>query len=608
MVKTFEKIAILDCGAQYTKVIDRRVRELKVATDILPITTPPEDLQGYIGLILSGGPNSVYEEGAPRCHPGIFQLGIPVLGICYGMQLLNLENGGTVHASSLKEYGETDIQVQPDTDLFCDLAPTQTVLMSHGDSVAQLAPGFELIGNSNGTVAAIAHRQKRLYGVQFHPEVELTENGAAMLSNFLFRVCHAQGDYTLEDRLSQTIDWIRQTVGERSVFVLVSGGVDSSVTAALLLKALGPERVYAVHIDSGFMRQNESQLVVDALQALGLKHLEHLKAADRFYNGFADIDGQRVGPLHTVTDPELKRQVIGQVFYDLIQEAMANFEEAFIAQGTLRPDLIESGNRDISHAAQRIKTHHNDVDAIRRHRERGLILEPNRDWHKDEVREVGRLLGLPEALVIRQPFPGPGLAIRVLCADAPYVLPETDSVAKALQALTEGYQARLLPVRSVGVQGDGRTYKQLAVLQGPWEGARALALDIPNRVHAINRVALMISDLPADCEPHFVPTHLTPETVNVLRQLDDTVTRAFQEAGLNQTISQLLTVMLPISYTGKGPAFVIRAVITSDYMTARPAQLGKDIPLSLLQDLAKHFPDALLYDLTGKPPATVEWE
>ncbi len=624
-----EKIAVLDCGAQYTKVIDRRVRELKVETEIFPLDVDPARLEDFSGIIISGGPGSVYEADAPKPHPDLFSLQMPILGICYGMQLINRSFGGMVQSGETKEYGETVIDVKPDTLLFKDLDPKQQVLMSHGDRVETLAPGFEVIGESHGIVAAIANREKRVYGVQFHPEVELTEHGTAILRNFLYEACKVSGTFTLEDRLEQTVEEIRKTVGDREVFVLVSGGVDSSVTAALLLKALGPEKVFAVHIDSGFMRHEESDLVCEALKAIGLKHLRRINAEQDFLNAVTEMEGEMegktVGPLKTETDPEAKRRIIGDVFYRLISRAMEeaeiNLDEAFIAQGTLRPDLIESGNRGISTAAHKIKTHHNDVPVIQQHRDRGLIIEPNRDLHKDEVRRIGQMLGLPTELVIRQPFPGPGLAIRVLCTDQPFITENFDATNQALRqkAKKNGFDGLLLPVKSVGVQGDGRSYSYLAVLSGEdygnWRQLKDLAREIPNELHAINRVAVVVNgkQLPERWE-RVTPTTLLPETTQKLRDLDHIVTEAFKRDGLFEGISQLLTVLVPVDTTGgNGHSIAIRAVVTSDYMTARPAALGSEIPLAFIRKLGQELGskpgvDLVMYDVTSKPPATVEWE
>lgn len=632
--KKLEKIALLDCGAQYTKVIDRRVRELNVDTEIFPVDVSAEQLKGkFSGIILSGGPNSVYEADAPQCDPALFNLGIPVLGICYGMQLMNRHFGGTVLPSPTKEYGETEVNVNPSCLLFEGLAVQQHVLMSHGDSVGEPAPGFEVVGRSTDThhhevVAAIQNPKDRFYGVQFHPEVELSVNGGKMLENFLYKVCGLTGGFMLDDRLEVAMDAIRQKVGDKKVFVLVSGGVDSSVTAALLVKALKPDQVYAVHIDSGMMRHQESDLVCEALKAIGLKHMERIDAEEIFLNATTDIDGKCIGPLCKTAEPEHKRRIIGDVFYHLVTDAIKrsnlNLDETFIAQGTLRPDLIESGNREVSAQAHTIKTHHNDVPLIQEQRKKGLIIEPNRDWHKDEVRKVGRMLGLPEELVMRHPFPGPGLAIRTLCAEKPYITDDFSCINAELQELAEadGFKAVLLPVQSVGVQGDSRSYSYMAAIQGDWTKLdwptiRALAQKIPNRIHKINRVALLLHDriLPKQVK-EITPTLLNPVSLEKLRQLDHIVTSRFTEQGLYGLISQLFTVLLPVDTVQNGipqHSAVIRAVITSDYMTARPAALGPEIPVEFIRNLAEELSsqpnvDLVLYDITSKPPATVEWE
>lgn len=631
-----EKIALLDCGAQYTKVIDRRVRELNVATEIFPVDVKAADLgRDFAGIILSGGPNSVYEADAPQCDPAIFEMGIPVLGICYGMQLMNRNFGGSVLPSPTKEYGETEVTIQPSCILFDGLDAAQHVLMSHGDSVGEPAQGFEVVGRSVSThhhevVAAIQNSEKRFYGVQFHPEVELSVNGGRMLENFLYKACGLTGAFDLSHRLDDTLENIRATVGDKNVFVLVSGGVDSSVTAALLVKALHPEQVFAVHIDSGMMRANESDLVCEALKAIGLRHLDRIDAEETFLNATTEIDGKVVGPLSQITEPEAKRRIIGDVFYHLITDAIRksglNLDETFIAQGTLRPDLIESGNREISSQAHTIKTHHNDVPLIQEQRKKGLIIEPNRDWHKDEVRKVGRMLGLPEELVMRHPFPGPGLGIRVLCLQKPYLTEDYDCINAELQELAEaeGFEAVLVPVQSVGVQGDSRSYRYLAAIQGDfqktdWAQIRSLAQKIPNRIHAINRVALLLNTkrLPRQLQT-ITPTLLNPVTLEKLRVLDHLVTEGFKTQGIHDQISQLFTVLLPVEGDSRTDlprrhSAVIRAVVTSDYMTARPAALGSEIPVEFIRNLAEELSaqpsvDWVLYDITSKPPATVEWE
>ncbi|MGE0200272.1 MAG: glutamine-hydrolyzing GMP synthase [Candidatus Melainabacteria bacterium] len=635
-VKT-DRVAILDCGAQYTKVIDRRIRELNVDTMLFPSDVDPAliDPAHFSGIILSGGPASVYEADAPRCQPGLFDLGLPVLGICYGMQLINQHFGGEVVSGSHKEYGVTDITTVADCPLFAGLAPEQSVLMSHGDSISKLAPGFRITATSPNPhggadiVAAIENAERRVYAVQFHPEVELTENGAAMLKQFVRDICGLRGNYILADRLESSITDIRRAVGDKNVFVLVSGGVDSSVVCALLLKALGPDPVYAVHVDSGMMRHEESTLVCEALKALGLKHFRRMDAESDFLSAIG-----------ATTDPEQKRLIIGQVFFNLVQQAIQDLAETdglamdqtFIAQGTLRPDLIESGNPDISTKAHKIKTHHNDVPVIQEQRRKGMIIEPNKDWHKDEVRQVGRLLGLPQALVERQPFPGPGLGIRVLCTEQPFT-PDYDTVNAQLKTLagSAGYEACLMPVQSVGVQGDQRSYKYLAVVACSaeklanlrWKELQLLSQGITNRIHTINRVALVLNraTLP-DAVKTITPTHLTTDNLHTLRAWDHAVSAGFQEAGWFPHASQLLSVMVPVDTTGgRKHTLAIRAVVTSDYMTASPMPLGVEPGLKnalqphKLAQLARQIEarfnetvDLIVYDITGKPPATVEWE
>jgi GMP synthase (glutamine-hydrolysing) len=641
---TPEPIAILDCGAQYTKVIDRRLRQLNVESVIYPIDVQASVLKdaGIKGIILSGGPHSVYEADAPQCDGAIFDLDVPVLGICYGMQLMTQYFGGIVERCSRKEYGETEITIDASSPLFTGLNPTQHVLMSHGDSVTQLGEGFVVIaesvskeaGQTVNVHAGIVHQNKPFYGVQFHPEVELSTEGTAMLERFLFNICHLSGTFKLADRLETMLAELKDHVQDRPVFVLVSGGVDSSVVAAALIKALPAQQVYAVHINTGLMRQDESDLVCDALQAIGLTHLKRLDAQD-FFLDFTTIDdtGRTIGPLKDATDPEEKRRLIGDAFFRLIdaemkatlKEAGVNADDVLLAQGTLRPDLIESGNKDVSKTAHKIKTHHNDVPLIQAQRDKGLIVEPNRDLHKDEVRQVGRLLGLPEALVIRQPFPGPGLGVRMLCAKDAYGLDAYDSLNADLQEVACEFELRavLLPVRTVGVQGDGRTYSYVAAIEAEdfdsthgFKAVRHAARELTNRLPLINRIALNI--LPSRALPTAIktitPTTLTPKTVAQLQTWDAQVTAYTLAHAHFNAISQLLAVMLPVAADGVGGrSLAIRAVVTSDFMTARPALVGHELPEGFLSGLGQHLAKCsgvghVFYDITSKPPATVEWE
>ena len=615
-----EKVAILDCGGQYTKVIDRKVREMSVKSDIFPISVSAVELQGYQGIVLSGGPGSVWAEHSLEFDPGIFDLKVPVLGICYGMQLINKHFGGVVLPGLKTEYGEIEIEVDTDCPLFEGLETRQEVLMSHGDSVKEPAPGFLVGARSEEIFAAIYHPDLKIYGVQFHPEVDLTVNGRRILENFLRKICGLQGNYLLDDRIQTAIEKIREKVKDEKILVLVSGGVDSAVSAALLVKALNPENVYAIHIDHGFMRKNESDLVCDNLRRMGLKHLIRENAATDFFNSVIEVNGKKIGPLTEVVDPEEKRNIIGEVFIKVVKRTATgldlDFDKTFWAQGTLRPDLIESGNPDVSGYAHKIKTHHNDVDIVRRARDKGLVIETNWDWHKDEVRQVARALGIEESIASRQPFPGPGLSIRVICNDGSEKLSSTQEqhFQEVFKKLTSFYHGQALPIKSVGVQGDCRSYRYLALVAGKgmeldWNEVYRIGTNLPNQVDFVNRVAYCLNrpQLPRE-----LPTrrmYLNQETVGLLRELDHVVVEKLNR----KPISQVFAVLLPVG-SDKHYSVAIRTIITSDFMTGRPAAIGKDVAkevlFELVEEIEKGFPeiDLILYDVTSKPPATVEWQ
>lgn len=620
-----EKLAILDCGGQYTKVIDRKVRELGVYSDIFPLGVDLEKIKGYQAIILSGGPASVWSDGAPSYDGRIFDLGLPMLGICYGMQLINEHFGGEVKPGVKTEYGPVDIDISGSCPLFSGLNNKETVLMSHGDAVSRLADGFETVAVTGSTVAGIYNSEKRIIGVQFHPEVDLTEHGREMLENFLRRICDLREVYALEDRIQTSMDMIRSRIGDNKVMVLVSGGVDSAVTAALLVKALPADNIFAIHVDHGLMRKDESDIICENLKSLGLKNLLRINAEKQFFYDKIDTgDGELSGPLSEVCDPELKRKIIGSMFIKVTRDAAdslgLDFDNTFLAQGTLRPDLIESGNPDVSGYANKIKTHHNDVDIVRRARERGLIIETNWDWHKDEVRQVARMLGLDEAVASRQPFPGPGLGVRLICTDKPATPDKKhDSELRGLlDTLASGkYDVQAAPIRSVGVQGDNRSYKSLAIMAGggsesDFSEIFSLAKTIPNTLGFINRVAYRVDGKGLEGELFCSPMHVCSETASLLRELDHITTSSLMNPG----ISQCFAVLIPVSSTtGKKYSAVMRAIVTNDFMTARSAIPGEDFPLEALRSAVAQIKegfgdkiDMVLYDVTGKPPATIEWE
>ena len=616
-----EKLAILDCGGQYTKVIDRRVRELGVKSDIFPINIKAEELKEYQSIILSGGPNSVSSDQRLKFDEKIFELGVPVLGICYGMQLMSDYFGGTVAGNVVKEYGQNEIWIDTSSPIFDGLEENQKVLMSHGDTVKIAPEGFKVIAKSGQAIAAIGNDEKKMYGLQFHPEVDLTENGMKILENFIRKVAKYQDFYALDDRIETSIKMIKEKVGNNKVVVLVSGGVDSAVTAALLIKALPAENVYAIHIDSGFMRKNESDVICENLKKLGLKNLIRENAKDYFFNTVVEVEGKKIGPLVDTIDPEAKRQIIGEIFIrianNVIERLGLDPETTFIAQGTLRPDLIESGNPDISGYAHKIKTHHNDVAIVREARKKGLIVETNSDWHKDEVRKVARKLGLEESIASRQPFPGPGLAIRLICHDKSEEAEITADEVQKINSIIEGTseKAQILPIKSVGVQGDCRSYRNLGVLYGngvdfSWSEVTTLAKQITDSINTINRVAYILNKKEIDQKINCFDMKINDECVDLLRELDKIVTSNLETSKVSQTFA----VLVPIGITKKY-SVAIRTFVTNDFMTGRPGEIGKEVEKSDMQNIVKEIeeksPDKIefiMYDVTSKPPATCEWQ
>ena len=503
-----ELVLVLDFGGQYNQLIARRVRECGVYCEVKPYTTPLAELKAMnpIGIIFTGGPNSVYLDTSPQVDPEIFTWGVPILGICYGCQLMAHNLGGLVtpaQEDTAREYGKTVTYYDTSCRLFQDLPEQGISWMSHGDYMAKVPDGFALVGHTDMCPnAAIADEVRGFYGVQYHPEVNHTENGLGMIRNFLYAVCHAKGDWTMGDYCRTAIASIRETVGDGKVLLALSGGVDSSVAAALLAEAVGSQ-LTCVFVDHGLMRLNEGDEVEQAFSKWDIQFIR------------VDAEARFLGKLDGVDDPESKRKIIGEEFIRVFEEESKKIGAVdFLAQGTIYPDVIESGAGD----AAVIKSHHN-VGGLPDFVDFKEILEPLRMLFKDEVRQLGRELGLPEYLVSRQPFPGPGLAIRIIgCitkekADtlrlADYIF--RDEIAKAGEDKNlNQYFAVLTNTRSVGVMGDGRTYDYTLALRAvttadfmtadwariPYDVLDKISVRIVNEVPGINRICYDITSKP----------------------------------------------------------------------------------------------------------------
>ena len=596
-----DRIAVLDSGGQYCHLIARKVREQGVYAEIFPVGVEPSRLGDHAGIILSGGPCSVFDPDSPQPAAGLFALGKPLLGICYGHQLIARYLGGSVARGDAQEFGSATLQVRSASALFEGLASTQEVWMSHGDHVASLPPGFDVLADTDECgVAAMGHEALRVYGLQFHPEVVHTRNGAAMLRNFLRNACDCAMDWRPQNRVRSLLREISATVGNRQVLLFLSGGVDSTVAYALVVRALGPARVEALYVDTGFMRDRETAEIERAFRDLGLGELRVFQAADLF-----------MGRLQGVTDPEAKRAIIGQAFVDVQDQILRGGRYAgqdwMLGQGTIYPDTVESGS---THAADVIKTHHNRVERIQELLQQGRVLEPLSEFYKDEVREIGRALGLPGRLVDRHPFPGPGLAIRCLCASsAEAAMPDPDIAALAGRA---GYSAFLLPLRSVGVQGDSRSYGQITVLHGgDFEFSRLLPLStaVTNEFRQTNRVVACLEPRTIDPSQWGIrPAALTPDRVSLLQRVDRAVTDHLRREGLYGRVWQCPVVLLPWG-RGAGETVALRPVCSVDGMTASVARLPVPGLLALAHRLVSiDGIDSVVYDVSHKPPSTIEWE
>ena len=592
------QIVVLNAGGQYCHLIARRIRELGVHAVVADIHRPAVDFRDARGIIISGGPASVTTPTSPTVDRAIYELGVPILGICYGHQLLARDLAGRVEPGTTKEYGHAVLHAA-NGQLFRDLpARTFTVWMSHGDTVVDVPPGFAITGQTDDCkIAAMEHAGRRFFGLQFHPEVVHTEHGTEIYRSFVFDVCGCRRDWDPRARVDHVIADIRRVAGTRKVFFLISGGVDSTVAFALCARALGPDRVLGLYVDTGFMREGDTEAMQYLRTTIGD---EAVRLADRSADFFAALRG--------VTHPEDKRAIIGETFITVQEDEFARLglreDDWLLGQGTIYPDTIESGGA--RHAAK-IKTHHNRVERIQALIEAGRVIEPLVEFYKDEVRVLGEELGLPHEVVWRHPFPGPGLAVRCLAADA------RDEVEPATVTLPSGVTGWIVPVRTVGVQGDERSYSRMLVLAGMTdaEAAGALARRVTNEHRTINRVAMVVFQRPGVPIDRLAihPATLTPERIALLRAADALVTRLVRARGVYDAIWQMPVAMLPLGTAPGRETIVLRPVNSRDGMTADFARLPAPVTAELAQALGElDGVDAVFYDVTNKPPATIELE
>ena len=578
------QIAVLDTGGQYTHLIARKVRELGVYAEVFASETPAGELLPFRGIIISGGPGSVYEPDCPKIDPALLSAGIPVLGICYGIQLISHLLDGKVEKGERGEYGLAILEITAENPLFHGVLNNQQVWMSHRDTVVAAPIGFNVVARTETcVVAAMSCPEKSQYGVQFHPEVVHTREGSKILSNFLFGICDCVKDWNPRTNVAAIEDRIRQVTAGRKVFFFVSGGVDSTVAYTLCLRALGDDRVHGAYVDTGLMREGETEFVRGIFESLGAKSF-HVEDARSLF----------LGALSGVTDPERKRHIIGEMFVEvqdsILQSGHYLDGEWILGQGTIYPDTIESGG---SAKADLIKTHHNRVAGIRKLIESNRILEPLSSYYKDEVREAGRELGLSPAFLDRHPFPGPGLAIRCLCSESDY----------RIRRDSDGW---VLPVHSVGVQGDSRSYRPALAIDS-LDHDRATRLT--NERSDVNRIiGIAGSHVPLEAMS-IRRSHLCAERLDRLRTADSIVRRLSRESGFENEVWQFPVVLIPAGDVQRPDSVVLRPIHSVDGMTAQSVRMPEELLTAMKSELlSMQGVCAVFYDLTHKPPGTIEWE
>lgn len=616
-------IGIVDFGGQLTGNIDRVVRENGVRSEIVPHDVAYDALSLVKGHVLGGGPDSVYQRGAPRCDREIIEDEKPVLAICYGYGRIVQHYGGKMKKLSRREDGPRTITHDNDS-LFAGTPNEQTVWMAHGDTMTEVPEGFDVIAWSGDLPAAIENRELGIYATQFHPEADHTEYGSAMFRNYLLNIVGVEQDFTLEDQITESTAILAEKFTDgRKALLAISGGVDSSVAAKLLEKlGIGYS---AFHIDHGAMRKGESAQVLKALADAGVE-VTVVDAANEFFAATTTVKrrfiGTRVvGPLCEVTNPEHKRVIMGDKFIEVFGRKITETdmeEETVLVQGSIRPDKIESGVT--SKKSAKIKTHHNASPAALELIEQGRVAEPLQHLYKDQVRAIAKELGLPDMLVKRQPFPGPGLAIRILC-DSDFGWLERRRLGRLQDKLDDflprSMRGVVLRQKLVGVQGDDRTYKPSVGLPSSvsWKDAMELAQEIPEHIHGLNRVLRYIDHGDISQGWSATRTRVNPETVSILQDADLVTDTIMRETGENRGVSQFPVMLSYLNFGQEGRrSTILRPFITKDFMTGRPAVPGEDISEEVVERIAAEIifrvPNIVRvgYDGSTKPPGTTEGE
>ena len=600
-----DRIAVIDFGGQYAHLIATKVRRSRVLAEIRQPEDPLEAFEGFKGIILSGSPSLSSHGEDSDWNKAILDLDVPILGFCFGHQEIAKRYGGTVIHGG-REWGAAQLHIRREHPLFKGLESVEQVWMSHFDSVATVGPDFEELGYTvTGTDAeghanaAICSDKLRRYGFQFHPEVDGTTHGEQMIANFAIDICGCEPSWDMSQFVEQQIGKIRDHVGERSVFLLASGGVDSTVAAKLIGMALPSERLKLLHVDNGLMRKDESANVIEMFKGLGLgENLYFVDATDDF---LASMEG--------MVEPEAKRHAIGQTFIDVFEREAKrlDIEDHLLGQGTIYPDTVETGGTKRAHT---IKTHHNRVPIIEQMIAAGQVVEPLEDLYKVEVRELGAQLGIPDYALNRHPFPGPGLGVRLLCSkgadEAPDVQSDLDAIAGEF-----GLKAAALPIKSVGVKADLRVYEHPVLISGgtSFETVVEASRRILSDVRDVNRAIWNLSDH-APASFRSLAATMTRDRLDLLREADALVMDGLHRHGLYDSIWQCPTAMVPLEIDGKGRELVvIRPVHSERAMTARPASLPAELIAELRESiLSLEGVSGLALDLTSKPPGTIEWE